>query len=310
MRPGTAIAAAALACMAAAAATKADAATAEEIRKTLLGSELVGDQPGGSDDPGSSAGAAEVVGVAGEGSQEADGTQPAAAGDGATAGDGGQSLESKATDPTAGLITLTFTEIWIPDYWDADRPGYAFRFRPAMPFRAWGIPNILRVSLTFDHGGLPGYGLEDVQIFDLLVFPMAGGRFALGPLVNLASSGSANPSPFAIGPAIGYVRSTDALNIGLFSQNAFGDGYGVTSLQPVLTWHFAKVLDLSPGDLQYTYDWEADEWVSVPLGAQLGRLARIAKQPLRLFAAYQYNFQDLTGAPKHTVQMGLVLLVP
>lgn len=233
------------------------------------------------------------------------GGMPAESGD-----SGGQSLGSKATDPTAGLTSLTFTEVWNVDYHDADRGGYALRFRPALPFKLWGLPNIMRVSLQFDHGGRPGYGLEDVQVFDLLVFPALGGRIGVGPLVNLASDGSATPSPFAAGPAVGYVFSSKLLNLGGFSQNFFGDDVGASSLQPVATIQLGHGLDLGAGDLQFAYDWEAGTWVSVPLGAQLGYLATIAKQPLRLFAAYQYNFRELAGTPRNALQFGAVLLVP
>jgi hypothetical protein len=223
---------------------------------------------------------------------------------------GGQSLGSKATDPTAGLKSFTFTEVWTTDYYDRDRMGYALRFRPAIPFKLWGIGNIMRISTQFDHGGLPGYGLEDVQIFDLLIFPAFGGRFAIGPLLNLASAHSPTPSPFSIGPAIGYVRSSPTLNIGLFNQNFWGEHVGNSSFQPVLTWHFLKAFDLGAGDLQFTYDWEKEEWISVPLGVQLGYLAMVAKQPIRFFAAPQYNFRDLDGATRFQVQFGLVFLLP
>jgi hypothetical protein len=188
--------------------------------------------------------------------------------------------------------------------------GYALRFRPAIPFKLWGVGNIMRIALQFDHGGVPGYGLEDVQVFDLLIFPLMGGRFAIGPLVNLASADSPTPSPFSIGPAIGYVHSTKALNAGLFSQNFWGDDVGNTSFQPILTWHFAKALDLGFGDLQITYDWEREEWISVPLGAQLGCLAMVAKQPIRFYAASQYNFRDLAGTSRFQIQFGLVFLLP
>lgn len=225
-------------------------------------------------------------------------------------GGGGQSLASKATDPTAGLMSFTFAEVWTADYWDLDRQGYAFRFRPALPFQLWGVPNILRVSLQFDHGGLPGYGLADVQVFDLIIMPAGKGRIAIGPLFNLSAATSRTPSPFGVGPAIGYVHADEKMTYGVFSQNVFGDGFGTTSLQPVFTAHLGRTFDISPGDLQFTYDWEGEEWISLPVGVQLGHLALVAKQAIRTYASYQYNFRDLPGLPRNVAQAGLVLLLP
>lgn len=225
------------------------------------------------------------------------------------AGDG-QSLGSKAVDPTALLGSITVAEAWTADYWGLDRDGYTLRFRPAIPFTVWGVPNIMRVSLAFDHGGLPGYGLEDVQIFDLVILPGLGGKLAFGPLVNLSAATSRNPSPFAIGPAVGYVYHLGKLNIGAFNQNLFGDHFGTSQFQPVLSCQLEKGFDVSAGDLQLAYDWEREEWTSLPLGAQLGYLAMIHGQPMRFYVNPQYNFRDLAGSPRIMVQAGAVLLLP
>lgn len=94
------------------------------------------------------------------------------------------------------------------------------------------------------------------------------------------------------------------------SQNIFGDGFGISFNQPILTWHPGGGLDLGLAELQFTYDWELEEWVSLPLGIQVGYLTKVAKQPVRFFAAGQYNFRDLAGVPRNLYQLGLVLLVP
>ncbi len=67
---------------------------------------------------------------------------------------------------------------------------------------------------------------------------------------------------------------------------------------------------LSSGDLQFTYDWQRGEWVSVPIGVQIGVVRRIAGQAFRVSVNPQWNLSDIAGADKATIVLGITLLAP
>lgn len=220
-------------------------------------------------------------------------------------------LSSQATDPTASLMALNFINDFGTSFYDLDQNGYEFRFQPVVPFRAWKVSNILRVVIPYQKSGPGDDGLKSVSIFDLLIFPQSWGRFGVGPVMSLNESASEAPSKFAIGPAIGaVVPVSKKLNLGLFSQNLFADDIGISQLQPIIAYQLGGGWALSAGDLQFAYDWERDEWVSVPLGFQLGVVAPLAGQPMRFSVNPQKNFKDIPGSVDWKVVFTVTILVP
>lgn len=88
---------------------------------------------------------------------------------------GGESTVDKdVLDPTASLMSFAFRELATPNFYGRPGSGNAIQFQPVVPFKAWGTANILRVTLPFNTGGVPGRGLADVAIFNLTVFPAWG----------------------------------------------------------------------------------------------------------------------------------------
>ena len=89
-------------------------------------------------------------------------------------------LSRRATDPTNsppsfGLINdVTTSYRNLADGTPIDETGYALRFQPVVPFKAWGTPNILRMTVPYQISGPDPEGLGDVTIFDLVIPPMAG----------------------------------------------------------------------------------------------------------------------------------------
>jgi hypothetical protein len=58
------------------------------------------------------------------------------------------------------------------------------------------------------------------------------------------------------------------------------------------------------------YRWQHSRWLSIPIGLQLGKVLRIAGQPIRLAINPQYNLKDDDGLDKWKLLFTFALLVP
>ena len=232
----------------------------------------------------------------------------------AETGDSVDALSSKATDPTASLMAFNFKGLW-SNFHGPDVPGqqddrWEFQFQPVIPFEALGRPNIFRATIPYQLGGRGDEGFEPISLFDLLVFNQKWGRWGLGPLMTIDTTGEA-PDEVALGPAIGGVwRVNKKLNLGVFNQNVFWDDTAVSQLQPVIAYQLGQGWSLSAGDLQFVYDWKRDRWVNVPVGFQLGKVIKLGKLPVRLSVNPQYNLIDDAGLPKWIVAFTFTALFP
>lgn len=223
-------------------------------------------------------------------------------------------LSTRATDPTASLMSLNLIGTYVGGYTNdgpgLDDHGFELAFRPVIPFRAWGVPNILRMTIPYQLAGRGEDRLGDIAVFDLFVIEEAWGRWGLGPVASFASDPSA-PDDAAFGPAVGgVVRAREDLNLGLFSQNLFAGHTGISQIQPVVAWQLGDGWALSAGDLQFVYDWERSRWLSVPLGFQLGVVRPVGGQPMRFAINPQVNLVDHDGLEEWSIAFSITLLAP
>ena len=226
-------------------------------------------------------------------------------------------LSRRATDPTASPPNFSFISDFTLSYRDladgtkVDENGYALRFQPVVPFKAWGRANILRMTVPYQWSGPGPEGLGDVTLFDLVILPQSWGRLGIGAVGNFVSSAKDVPGHMAGGPAIGFVaQASKKLNWGLFNQNLFGSDVSVSQFQPIMAYQLGGGWSLSLGDLQWPYDWKRGEFVSMPIGAQLGKVLPVAKQPMRFAINPQYDLKDLPGASRFKVLFTVTLLLP
>jgi len=227
-----------------------------------------------------------------------------------------EELARRATDPTASPMSFGFINAFTMSYEDqsdgtpVDGTGYELKFQPVLPFSAWGQPNILRMTLPYSVSGPGNRGLGDVTVFDLLVFQLPWGRLGAGAVASLASRTSEGPQ-FKAGPALGVmVPATKQLNVGLFTQNLFASGVAITQIQPIAAYQLGEGWSLSLGDIQWPYDWEAGQWVAMPVGLQIGKVLRVSRQPMRFSVNPQYDFKPLPGAGRFSTLATIQLLVP
>jgi hypothetical protein len=121
----------------------------------------------------------------------------AGAAESAAAGESQQDeLSRRATDPTASPLTfslindVTFSYRDRADGTTVDDTGYAVRFQPVIPFKIWGVANILRMTVPYQVSGPTPEGLGDVTMFDLVVLPQSWGRLGIGVVGSFAAATS------------------------------------------------------------------------------------------------------------------------
>ncbi len=214
--------------------------------------------------------------------------------------------------PNFGFISdVTTSYRDLEDGTPIDETGYQLKFQPVVPFQAWGVANILRMTVPYQMSGPGPEGLKDVTIFDLVILPQSWGRLGVGAVGSFAAATSDVSAHASGGPAIGFVAVVSKkLNLGLFNQNLFGSDVAISQMQPILAYQLGSGWSLSLGDLQWPYDWKRDEFLSMPIGVQLGKVLPVAKQPMRFAVNPQYDLKDLPGSSRFKVLFTITLLLP
>ena len=226
-------------------------------------------------------------------------------------------LSRRATDPTASPLTFGFINDVTTSYRDLedgrpiDENGYLLRFQPVLPFKAWGVANILRMTVPYQVSGPGPEGLGDLTIFDMVILPQSWGRLGIGVVGSFAAATSDVSAHASFGPAIGVVIPVSRkLNLGLFNQNLFGNDVSISQIQPIAAYQLGSGWSLSLGDLQWPYDWDRGEFLSMPIGLQIGKVLPVAKQPMRFAVNPQYDMKDLPGGSRFKISFTVTLLLP
>jgi len=226
-------------------------------------------------------------------------------------------LSRRATDPTASPLTFGLINDVTTSYRDLedgtpiDENGYLLKFQPVLPFKAWGVANILRMTVPYQVSGPGPEGLEDLTIFDMVILPQSWGRIGIGVVGSFAAATSDVSAHASAGPAIGVVVPVSKkLNLGLFNQNLFGNDVSISQIQPIAAYQLGSGWSLSLGDLQWPYDWDRGEFLSMPIGLQIGKVLPVAKQPMRFAVNPQYDMKDLPGGGRFKISFTVTLLLP
>jgi hypothetical protein len=228
---------------------------------------------------------------------------------GATGTAGDQDLATKLVDPTASVTTLNFQNRYISSFYGNSNQQNTLVFQPVIPYKAFGTNHIFRATMPYRLDGPFQDGLDPVTLFDLMVIPLSRGRLGVGPVVSFGPNNRNGRDTIQAGPAIGYVTQKGKWTLGGFNQNLISNDTNVSFLQPVIAYTINPKWTISAGDLQEGYDWKSDQWVSLPVGFQVGRLVQVGKTTLRLAYNPQYNFRDLDGNPEWTHLFGVGLVV-
>ena len=220
-------------------------------------------------------------------------------------------LAAQVVDPTAALKTISFQNKFTPSLWGVDDEQNEVDLQLAIPHAAFGQRNILRVTVPYATSTPAGTrGLNDVSVFNILLFPKKWGTIAAGAVASIGTNKGPGVDTFALGPAVGLVFKKDKWTYGVFNQNLFSFGdTATTQIQPILAYTVNKKVSLALGDVQYTVDWKKGRFVNVPLGVQVNYITRFGEQPVRLFVNPLYNVKNEFGSRKWTITTGLALIV-
>ena len=230
-----------------------------------------------------------------------------------------QSLQSQASDPTASLMSFQFQDFYTPDLHGSSGEQNVLQFRTAIPFEVGGINNIARLTLGYATDTASGdRGLLDATFFDLAAFDRPWGRFGVGA-VALLPTGSSDLSAekWGLGPALGFVARPDWGLFGAFNQNIFtvaGDDdrpdVNISTVQPIVNVPVGKGWSVGASDMTFVYDWDGNEFTSIPLGVKVSKLLKVGGRPWQVQASYEHNFYDDRVGPEATFGLTLKLLVP
>ena len=231
-----------------------------------------------------------------------------------------EDLARQAADPTQSPLSLQFYNYYTPKFQGMDGSGNQLVFRPVIPYKAFGVDNIVRFTLTQNTSspfGRSGFG--DIQMLQLSIVERWGGRFAYG----LSGSLPTGTEPFTndkwtLGPAAAYVTSTaGGITYGALAQTFFSIAgndeardISQIALQPVMAVPLGGTKTLSLGNSGVLYDIERSRWASLAPSLQFSWLTDLWGFKWRPSFELTHEFRDLPGNPQTTYRLGAQILLP
>jgi len=222
-------------------------------------------------------------------------------------------LGEQATNPIANLMSLRLQYQNSPSVYNADSSQQAGIFQAVVPFELssktfpmlvtrWTTPYVQTPDLGPGIGKKDGLG--DTSGLAFLVKPVAPGHtIAFGTSMTIPTAGDnefTGAGQWQLGPSAVYLNTkTPKLQWGLLafqnwdvaSSRSDAEDVSILSLQPILTKHFSGGWYVGAPDLPQTYDFEKNAW-TLNLGAQVGRVFPLGKQPVQVFGAVYYNSEE------------------
>jgi hypothetical protein len=231
-----------------------------------------------------------------------------------------EELARKAADPTQSPLSLQFYDYYTPNFYGVDGSGNQLVFRPVIPYKAFGVDNIIRFTLTHNTSSpTGGSGFGDIQVLQLSIVERWGGRVAYGLSGSspVGTDGFTNDK-WTLGPAAAYVTSTaGGITYGGLVQSFFSIAgndsardVAQIALQPVMAIPLGGTKTLSLGNSGVLYDIERGRWASVAPSLQFSWLTNIGGLTWRPSFEVTYEFRDLPGNPRATYRLGAQLLLP
>lgn len=232
---------------------------------------------------------------------------------------GGENLSQAANDPTAPLMAFQLQDSYAPSVYGTDGTQNFLQFRAAIPFELGGVQNIFRVTLPYFTETLSGKsGLSDMVLFNLVTFDRDWGRFGVGAVALLPTGAKGlSAEKWGLGPAAGFTAKNGKLLWGAFNQNIFsfaGDDampdVNVSILQPIVSLGLGNGWSTGLSEMSATWDWDKNDWVSLPLGVKLAKLHRFGTTPVQFTGQVEHNFADTYAVPENLYSFTIKILMP
>jgi hypothetical protein len=238
-----------------------------------------------------------------------------------------KSLTAQASDPTAPLLQLQVTNLWMPANHNGDGYANLLQAQPVIPIPKFSnvpVSQVTRLTVPMLTSPDPGRttGLGDISFFDVFVpkaRPWGVWGAGLGVVFPTAASDALGAGKWQLGPAFtAMFYGVPSWQFGAVVQNPFSiagdsDRESVDALlvQPIVNYLMGPWY-VGIGDFTWQFDWTESGAATIPLGLQVGRIVTMGGQRYNLSAELECTAAHLRGAtyPKWGIRLGAVLLLP
>ena len=238
------------------------------------------------------------------------------------------SLAETATNPIGNLVQLQIQDQYNFSNYNSDGGSNLFILQPIIPIKLnWdAVPlMITRTTLTFvttpDLGDPIGRnnGLGDLVslMFFLPKIKLEKQMIGIGPAISAptATSDFTGSGKWSLGPGFVYInQKIPKLQFGILGWQLWdiaGDDdrgqVNTTFFQPFINKHFDKGWYVGTPDVPGTYNWVSNN-ITYPFGLKVGRVTKIGKQPMNIFAEVIGNPWD--EGPKWSAKLSFTFLFP
>lgn len=235
---------------------------------------------------------------------------------------GGGDLTTAATNPVGSLIQVQLQDLYIPNSRNSEGYANTAIIQPVIPislgddsyFQGIITRTTIPIVTTPEVNGNRETGIGDITSIIAPTHTSTGSKngefFTWGPVAAVvlptASKDETGADVWSLGPGLlGLTNLSlangDSVMLGALAYHIWdieGDeddaDVSKTFAQPVIVYKFKSLFDQggwyirNPDDL-WQYDWEEDEFTQITLGAAVGRVFPIGKQPVNIFAGGWYN---------------------
>jgi hypothetical protein len=248
------------------------------------------------------------------------------------AGVSSQELANQVNNPAAPVTFIQFRDVLVPDVPGTNGAINMLQVQPVLPigpFDWFRHVQLLKITLplVISTPGLPPptgcigcppssegtTGFGDIQLFDVITFKHSWGRWGIGPTLVFptASATQLGAGKWQAGPSFALIYTgINNLTAGAVLQNPISFAGSANRpkvnqliVTPTFTFNLRDGWFVGMSDYNWTFNWENGGATLIPLGAQVGRVVRIGKQPVSL----SIQMGGAAARPAGTPNPGVIL---
>lgn len=231
---------------------------------------------------------------------------------------------AKATqNPVADLISLPLQNNFNFGVGPDEDMQYVLNIQPVWPFRLgadWNLITRTILPVVYQPEVIPGsgddFGLGDTT-FTGFFAPAKPGKITWGAgpaiLIPTSTGRQLGAGEWGLGPSAVVVHTDGPWVLGGLVSNIWGleGDFSSMTLQPFVNYNLPGGWYVVSAPL-ITANWEAegdDTW-TVPIGAGVGRVVHVGKQPVNVNCQVFYNVERPSGGPEWSLRLAIQLLFP
>jgi hypothetical protein len=246
----------------------------------------------------------------------------------ALAQDSSSEIAKQAQNPIANLVSVPIENDWSPQTGYKKQDSYVMELKPVVPIHLsdnWTlisrtiIPVIEIPDLAPGVEGTTGLGDASISLF---LSPAKAGPiiWGAGPIVSLptASQDILGTKKVSVGPTVVVLRSQGHWLFGTLVNNLTSVAGPSTHpnvnqmlMQPFVNYNLPRGWYLTTSPI-INANWEVDSsqrW-TVPVGGGVGRIVRLGKQPISIYAQLFRNVVRPDGVSNWSARFQVQLLFP